>query len=264
MTARDLFTLALRVIGFWELISAVESTAFTVAMFSAGGNSRIGLVVELGITAFARAAAAAALMLCAPAVAGRFYRKEHGTLLAMDSREVYRIAARILGLFSFIAAIYPASSIATGLIVPDYWDWSAESWQWAYIVQSTLYLACGVMLAIGASKIAALFASSHALSSSHMQPRDPRAATSTLSPRDAFQIAAMALGLFCFFSAIRPISNIATVLLARVYSDLVNYSVEPVLYIACGVILLFGARKFAVLFISSRASDDGLDIGHTA
>lgn len=263
MTALDLLTLALRVIGFWVLLSTVESTALAVAMLSTGPGVRTGLVVELGAVAFSRAALAAFLLLFAPAIASRFYRDVLGTPLPIDPKQGYELAARILGLFSLISAIHPASTIGTRLFEPGFLDelLSPGSWYWAYLIEAVSYVLLGVLLVGWAPRIVAPFARRGAANQHrHKQVAYERAEASSIGPRDVHGIAASTLGVFSLMSAIRPISNITAVAFAPhtwkdFSSSLVEWTVEATLYIVCGVILLLKAPKVAALLADPRESN---------
>jgi hypothetical protein len=166
MSAEELLTLGLRFTGFWVLVSAVESTAYAVAMISMADNAQTDIVVEVAVTTFAEAALAAIFLLYARALASCFYGGQaangRSSLIGIGLRDVYQVAARVLGVFALFSAIKPLSNIISAVFVPSSWEeLSAGSWFWAYCVQATTYVLSGLFLIFCASKLAALFVMSH-------------------------------------------------------------------------------------------------------
>lgn len=172
MTAHQLLTLALRVVGFWVLIEAVGSTASTVAMISTPAEwANTYVVILFSVSALSYCSIAALFLLFAPAIASWFYGREDAmasqlTASAIGPHDVYQIAARLLGILSCLSAIEPASRIAPELFVPRFWEqFSSGSWPWAYVVQTISHIVVGVFLITKAHSVADLFARSHGIPS---------------------------------------------------------------------------------------------------
>src|SRR5437867_3650799 len=119
MTSKETLVLALRVLGFWVLISAVGNMAALVAMFAQGPGPSWGLV-SVGIAVLAYSSLAAFFLLYAPWIASWFNGRE------MDIRsnssitvgDIYQISTRLLGLYSLLSAIPSASKVLIELIAP--------------------------------------------------------------------------------------------------------------------------------------------------
>jgi len=161
MTGQHLLSLALRVTGFWLLIEAVGSTAQLVAMICAPDTGSAGIVAMVAIYAASYGVLAAMLLLCAPGISSWFYRgRVAGELLPLQvtPRDAYEICARVLGMYSFIAAIEPVGKVLPELFVPGFWSaLSSGTWPWAYVVQTVAYISSGLFLVCCAPTIAAMF-----------------------------------------------------------------------------------------------------------
>jgi hypothetical protein len=175
MSDKAIMTLALRLMGFWVLIQAVAAMVNLVAILSSltapGAWSRGEpiFLVESGFALLAYASFAAALLLFAPAIAARFPAESSVSApVAADRqgtvRDVYIIAARLLGLYSLVSAVPAAQRLVRSIL--DYRSSSgpAGEFTWSGLVEASIYLVGGALLIFSAAGIADVFSRAHGMS----------------------------------------------------------------------------------------------------
>jgi hypothetical protein len=169
MTAKESLTLALRVIGFWVMVSAVPAMAGLVAIlgsfFGVDPQSQ-RFLISSGITVVGYATLAAILLLLAPTIASWFYREAAppgptARQSALKPKDIYTISARLLGIYSLLHAIEPTGSLVRNLLESTAGQRLSGELTWAYVVQSVTYMACAAVLILWSEKIAELFSRSH-------------------------------------------------------------------------------------------------------
>src|SRR5262245_13219600 len=168
MTAKESLTLALRVIGFWVLISAIPAIAGLVAGLGAFGADPQSqrLLISSGFTVLGYATLAAFLLLFAPTIASWFYGEASlpgppARQPALKPEDIYTISAHLLGIYSLLHAVGPTGGLVSNLLESRAGQGFSREFTWAYAVQAVSYLACGAVLILWSEKIAKLFSRSH-------------------------------------------------------------------------------------------------------
>src|SRR5262245_7586555 len=157
MNAKAIMTLGLRLMGFWALFYAVSAAVNLVAIISwssaPGGVQRgeLGLFVGSGFAIIAYASFAAALLLFAPAIASWFPNESATPAPAAPDRpgtvrDVYLIAARLLGLYSLVSAVPAAQRLARSILDYRFTSGPAGEFAWAGLVEASIYLVGGAFL----------------------------------------------------------------------------------------------------------------------
>jgi len=175
MNAKAIMTLGLRLMGFWAMFPAVSAAVNLVAILSwssaPGGVPRgeLGLFIGSGFAIIAYASFAAVLLLFAPAIASWFPNESASPTPAAPDRpgtvrDVYLIAARLLGLYSLLSAVPAAQRLARSIL--DYRSNSgpAGEFAWAGLVEASIYLVGGALLIFLAPGIADVFSRAHGMS----------------------------------------------------------------------------------------------------
>ncbi len=174
MNAKAIMTIALRLMGFSILFSAVAAMANLVAALyaslppGAGPPGQSSLLVEYGFAVLAYSSFAAALLLFAPTIASWFSAESTASVPATDRpttvRDVYIIAARLLGLYSLVSAVPALQRLAQYTLDYKFYSGPAGEYTWAGLVEASMYLAGGAFLIFFASGIADLFSRAHGIS----------------------------------------------------------------------------------------------------
>src|SRR3954451_453660 len=174
MNAKAIMTIALRLMGFSILCSAVGAMANLVAVLytplplGAGPPGQSTLLVEYGFALLAYASFAAALLLFASTIASWFSAESTASVPATDRpttvRDVYIIAARVLGLYSLVSAVPALQRLARYTLDYKFSSGPAGEYTWAGLVEASMYLAGGAFLIFFASGIADLFSRAHGMS----------------------------------------------------------------------------------------------------
>jgi hypothetical protein len=175
MNAKAIMTLALRLMGFWVLLHAVASMVNLVAVLSsstapgAGPHGESNLLVASGFALLAYASFAAALLLFAPAVASWFSAESTASAPVATARpaavrDVYIIAARVLGLYSLLSAVPAAQRLVRSVLDYRFHSGPAGEFTWASLVEASIYLVGGALLIFFAAGIADVFSRAHGMS----------------------------------------------------------------------------------------------------
>jgi hypothetical protein len=174
MNAKAIMTIALRLMGFWILFVAVAAMVNLVTILyaslppGAGSLGQSSLLVENGFALLANASLAAALLLFAPAIASWFSAESTASVPVTDRpttvRDVYIIAARLLGIYSLVSAVPALQRLARYTLDYKFNSGPAGEYIWAGLVEASMYLAGGAFLIFFASGIAALFSRAHGMS----------------------------------------------------------------------------------------------------
>jgi hypothetical protein len=166
MSAKESLTLALRVIGFWVLVSAIGAMTNLVAGLAWVDPTSRSFLISAGFSVIAYAGFAAGLLLFAPAIASWFDRGPTAARPATGApglrpRDYYVIGMRLLGVFSILQAIGPAGNLARQALTSRSRFGPEVEWNRAYVVQALSYLACAALLLLGSETVADLFCRSH-------------------------------------------------------------------------------------------------------
>jgi hypothetical protein len=164
MTPRTILILALRVLGFWCLVSAIvgissaAATAFQYAVvlpsvrgFRSGYTPDYSYAMIAGfVQPVIYFALAAILGLCAPGIASFYYRADEppGARTAgggVALMHVYRIVIQGLGVFTCLRAVSPIARILIGLGNPG-GSRQLFPHELATMLEVVLYVACGAIL----------------------------------------------------------------------------------------------------------------------
>jgi hypothetical protein len=157
--------------GFWVMLSAVAAMINLVAVLSWSGQAGVGtqsqmsVLIASGFALIAYASLAAALLLYAPAIASWFPDEpapatpEH----AASVRDVYIIAARVLGLYSLIHALTGARRLVQVLLDDHFGSGPAAEFRWEALAEACVYLVAGALLIIFATGIADGFSRAHGM-----------------------------------------------------------------------------------------------------
>jgi hypothetical protein len=174
MNAKTIMTLALRLMGLWALLHAVAAMVSLVALLSSssapgGGPGESSFLIESGFALLAYASLAAALLLFAPAIASWFPAEPAASPPAATDRpgtvrDVYIIAARLLGLYSLVSAVPAAQRLARSILDYRFHSGPAREFTWASLVEASLYLVGGALLIAFSTGIADLFSRAHGMS----------------------------------------------------------------------------------------------------
>jgi hypothetical protein len=174
MNAKAIMTLALRLIGFWVLLLAVAAMVHLVALMSSSsahgaGQGESSFLIESGFALLAYASFAAALLLFAPAIASWFPTESAASApVATDRpgtvRDVYIIAARLLGLNSLVSAVPAAQRLVRSVLDYRFHSGPAGEFTWASLVEASIYLVVGALLIFFAAGIADVFSRAHGMS----------------------------------------------------------------------------------------------------
>jgi hypothetical protein len=175
MNAKAIMTLALRLMGFWVLFSAIAAMVNFAAFLTssippvAGPQGQLSFLISSGFGIVAYASFAAALLLFAPVIASWFSTESAPTIpVATDRpvtvRDVYIIAARLFGLYSLLAGVPAVQRLARSIL--DYrFHWGrAEEFIWAELVEASIYLVGAALLVFCAAGIADVFSRAHGMS----------------------------------------------------------------------------------------------------
>ena len=175
MNAKAIMTLALRLMGFWVLFSAVAAMVNFAAFLTssippvAGPRGELSFLISSGFGIVAYASFAAVLLLFAPAVAS-WFSTESAPLIPVATdrpvavRDVYIIAARLLGLNSLLSGV-PAAQRLAQLILDYRFHWGrAGEFIWTSFVEASIYLVGGALFIFCAAGIADVFLRAHGMS----------------------------------------------------------------------------------------------------
>jgi hypothetical protein len=175
MNARAIMTLALRLMGFWVLFHAMAAMVNLVALLAsssapgAGPQANSSFLIESGFALVAYASFAAGLLLFAPAIASWFSTESASSApVATDRpgtvRDVYIIAARLLGLYPLVSAVPAAQRLVRSILDFRFHSGPAGEFTWASLVEASIYLVGGALLIFFAAGIADVFSRAHGMS----------------------------------------------------------------------------------------------------
>jgi hypothetical protein len=170
MTSRDVFILALRVLGVWAflsalgvLTSALHSTYILEEMSRRGDGlgtdvSFPRLVVTIWAGPTVNCIAACLLLLCAPRIATIFYGRmksgqDEPLSISLRATEAYQIATRILGIVALLMAV---SSVARAIaaVREVHGMRNLNQHEIASFFEVVIYALCAAFLICGARRIA--------------------------------------------------------------------------------------------------------------
>lgn len=165
MTAKDLFTVALRIIGIYFAVVGVGTLPVAIGtLTSLAGGAPVGPVeypkwwsVAISLPPVIYCVAAIFLLVFAPRISAVLYADEarHDALKAssVNRADLYQIGVQLLGIYGLFQAIPAFANLAAALT-------SDTGRQWILTVNRTetiqgiLYLAMSLYLIVGAKQIA--------------------------------------------------------------------------------------------------------------
>jgi hypothetical protein len=175
MNTKAIMTLALRLMGFWVMFSAVTAMVNFAAFLTssippvAGPQGELSFLISSGFGLVAYASFAAGLLLFAPAIASWFSTESETSIPVATNRpvavrDIYIIAARLLGLYSLLCGV-PATQRLARLMLDYRFHWGrAGEFIWASLVDALIYLVGGALLIYCAAGIADVFSRAHGMS----------------------------------------------------------------------------------------------------
>ncbi|WP_237722912.1 hypothetical protein [Singulisphaera acidiphila] len=177
-------TLALRLMGFWVLLQALAEMVNLVAFLSLPGapgewSQEKSVLISGGFGLLAYASFAAGLLLFAPAIASRFSSASAPSVPVATSRpvavrDVYIIAARLLGLYSLLSAVPAVRRLAGSVLDYMFHSWTQGESAWSSLAEASSYLVGGALLIFFAAGIADVFSRTHGMSERPMAGRAER------------------------------------------------------------------------------------------
>lgn len=169
MTSRELFILVLRGIGFWAGVRALYHLCGAIANFvivwdyarshadRTDGDGLMRLLLASFGTPVVQLLLAACLVFGTVRIAKFFYREpeaaEPPRILAVNSEDLYRTFAQVLGLYCLLWAVYPLSGLVSMAA-----QWNEFASHPIHVVTDiskvVLYLGCAFGMVFGAKRIA--------------------------------------------------------------------------------------------------------------
>lgn len=163
MTSRDWFCLALRVLGVWQLASAVPYVAMVASSLSSSGTLDGSDILRFLYWGGAVTAVGLFLLLFSPAIATRLYPKEGG--LGQPSppdlpERLLEVGLRLLGVYLLVQAVHQlTTSIVSAVMTAQYsgvsWHEQLFSLALSDLVASGIYAALGSVVLLGPKRIIA-------------------------------------------------------------------------------------------------------------
>ena len=161
--------------GFWVLFHAVAVMVNLVALLSsssapgAGMQGESSLLIASGFALVGYASFAAGLLLFAPGIASWFSTESASSAPAVTDgpgtvRDVYIIAARLLGLYALLSAVPAAQRLARSILDYRFHSGPAGEFTWASLVEASIYVVGGALLIFLAAGIADVFSRAHGIS----------------------------------------------------------------------------------------------------
>lgn len=165
MSPRDIFALALRIIGAWALVEAAGGIVQTATFISSSTGLEEDVWVSIGYSWIAWSVMAAVAFLFAPTIASWFYRdgisQQPNQSHAVHVDDVYQIAVRLFGMYCWFKALEPIAYLLRMLHESVPWK---TRWQYVkeseYLSAVIVYVVGGALLVVGAERIASVLAGS--------------------------------------------------------------------------------------------------------
>ena len=168
MTTRDIFILALRVLGIWTFLRALGGVAGALAatfMFfkehnqpggGMAGFNLAGYVFVTWMVPVALGFAACVLWLYAPKLASPFYgdpkpADEVPPVISVTEGGMYRVACRVLGIYALLVAVPSLTTVIASFTSQQSWD----EYHHAVLLTTCFYFVFSLVLICGAGRIAA-------------------------------------------------------------------------------------------------------------
>lgn len=170
MTPGELFTQAVRVVGFWTIVTAIAEISWAIPLLqswmgpnsagSFGTNSFPSLLVWL-VRLAVLTGIGFLLVSRAPRIAARYYFEpdelKRSGQLQLDSERLLSIALRVMGLIALIRCL-PTLTASIALLGLSASQSSMGVYGMAEVVRAGLYFITGIVLFTGAESIAHRFA----------------------------------------------------------------------------------------------------------
>ena len=161
MSARLLLEVALRILGIWFIVAALNALATTAAMYQSGGwGGSSGEVSRWffasGVSIVVQFALGLGLIICAPVFAARFYREQTDAAesqVRVGPGDIYHIACLVLGAFVFISAAEPAGRIVNAGFQGQKYRIAGDAFT------MIVYMSSGILLVFGSRRIGELLSS---------------------------------------------------------------------------------------------------------
>jgi hypothetical protein len=128
MTNRDWFCIAIRLLGIWLLIDAVESIVSNVLFVISGllgpGDPYVTYVVNMSVWLIARTTIGLVLLFFAPAIAARFYPSTQTTETTHSDAEVrpLKVGLQLLAIYALLLAVQSGAGVILGLFSGNVYD----------------------------------------------------------------------------------------------------------------------------------------------
>ena len=188
MNEKAIMTLALRLMGFWVLFQAVAAMVNLVAFLTinsspnapaTGLQGGLGFLIASGFALLAYASFAAGLLLFAPTIASLFSIESAisapvATSRPVAVRDVYIIAARLLGLHALLSGVPAAQRLVRSILDFRFHSGPAGEFTWSSLAEASIYLVGGALLIFFAAGIADVFSRAHGMSERPMAGRAER------------------------------------------------------------------------------------------
>lgn len=182
MNEKSIMTLSLRLAGCWVLLQALAEMVNLVAFLSlsispgAGPQLDRSVLISGGFALLAYASFAAGLLLFAPTIASWLSPASDASVPAATSRpvavrDVYIIAARLLGIYSLLSAVPAVKRLAGSTLDYIFHSWTQAESAWSSLAEASSYLVGGALLIFLAPGIADVFSRAHGMSERPMAGR---------------------------------------------------------------------------------------------
>lgn len=172
MNEKSIMTLSLRLTGCWVLLSALAQMVDLVAFLSlsissdAGSQLNRSVLISGGFGLLAYASFAAGLLLFAPTIASWGSPASDPSAPVATSRpvavrDVYIIAARLLGIYSLLSAVPAVKRLAGSALDFLFHSWTQAESARSSLAEASSYLVGGALLIFFAAGIADVFSRAH-------------------------------------------------------------------------------------------------------
>lgn len=175
MNDKAIMTLVLRLTGFWVLLQALAEMVNLVTFLSlpsaagAWSPGEKSVLISGGFGLLAYASFAAVCLLFAPAIASWFSPVSAPSAPVTTNRpvavrDVYIIAARVLGLYALLSAVPATKRLAGSILDAVFHSWTQGESAWSSLAEASSYLVGGALLIFLAAGIADVFSKAHGMS----------------------------------------------------------------------------------------------------
>lgn len=155
MSARQLFEVALRILGVWFVLSSITTMTMTASLYLSGGLAGTGVntarwVFASGVNFLIEFVIGLGLILYAPVVTGFCYRKQDDaeeSEIRIGPGDIYHVACFVLGAFVFVKAAEPAGRMVNAGFQGSNYGMAGDAFT------MIAYMSAGLLLVFGARRI---------------------------------------------------------------------------------------------------------------